>query len=166
MDMYFSQFKKLASPRLSCQQIQFLITNFSQAFSQLIYCSLMAERERERKFWSLFFFYRDTNSIKGTPTSWLHLNLTSPQSPYFHISSHWWLGLQNVILGRHNQSIRNHLVKRTLKNITEKCITVIFQGCKATRKKWIHEALGITQSNNIYCLILGVWTQDFTDYLP
>lgn len=81
-------------------------------------------REREREFWSLFFFYRDTNSIKGTPTSWLHLNLTSPQSPYFHISSHWWLGLQNVIMERHNQSIRNHRVKRTLKTITEKCITV------------------------------------------
>lgn len=71
------------------------------------------EREREREFWSLFFFYRDTNSIMGTPTSWLHLNLTSPKSPYFHISSHWWLGFQNMILGRHNQSIRNHLVKRT-----------------------------------------------------
>lgn len=55
-----------------------------------------------------------------------------------------------------------NLKKKWLKNAS----LFVFQGCKATREKWIHEALGITPLNNIYYLILGLWTQDFIDYLP
>lgn len=62
-------------------------------------CSHMVEK-KERKQTLCVSYYKHTNAITGTPSSWPHLNLITFQWPYLQILSLWGLGFQHVNLGK------------------------------------------------------------------
>ena len=81
IDIYFSQFWRLRSPRWKCLQIRFQwepLPNSQRASSQRPECQSHCE----------------------DPPSWPHLNLIASQRPYHHIPSHGALRPQHVKIGR------------------------------------------------------------------
>ena len=97
--MYFSQFWRLGSPRSRCPLIQFLVRALFLAYTQLPSpCVLTWWRERD--IWYIFFFYKDTSSVRSGLHPLTSFNLSHPLKGPISSTVTWGLVLQHRHFGK------------------------------------------------------------------